>query len=72
MAVLSADGVEFDFEVPVVVVGAGACGLVAALAAHDEGQEVLVLERDENPSALHRCLPAYSGTLHQASERSRY
>ncbi|WP_377297077.1 FAD-dependent oxidoreductase [Rhizobium sp. SGZ-381] len=50
MAVLSADGVEFDFVVPVVVVGAGACGLVAALAAHDEGQEVLVLERDENPS----------------------
>lgn len=50
MAVLSAEGVEFDFEVPVVVVGAGACGLVAALAAHDEGQEVLVLERDENPS----------------------
>ncbi|KQZ49026.1 3-ketosteroid dehydrogenase [Rhizobium sp. Root149] len=50
MAVLSAQGVEFDFEVPVVVVGAGACGLVAALAAHDEGQEVLVLERDENPT----------------------
>jgi fumarate reductase flavoprotein subunit len=50
MAVLSAEGIAFDFEVPVVVVGAGACGLVAALAAHDEGQEVLVLERDENPS----------------------
>ncbi|AXV17472.1 3-ketosteroid dehydrogenase (plasmid) [Neorhizobium sp. SOG26] len=50
MAVLSASGVEFDFEVPVVVIGAGACGLVAALAAHDEGQEVLVLERDENPT----------------------
>ncbi|MBB4145106.1 FAD-dependent oxidoreductase [Rhizobium rhizoryzae] len=50
MAVLSAQGVEFAFEVPVVVVGAGACGLVAALAAHDEGQEVLVLERDENPT----------------------
>jgi len=50
MAVLSAEGVEFDFEIPVVVVGAGACGLVAALAAHDAGQQVLVLERDENPS----------------------
>ncbi|WP_137133140.1 FAD-dependent oxidoreductase [Rhizobium sp. FKY42] len=50
MALISADGVEFDFEVPVVIVGAGACGLVAALAAHDEGQEVLVLERDENPT----------------------
>lgn len=50
MAVLSAEGITFDFEVPVVIVGAGACGLVAALAAHDAGQEVMVLERDENPS----------------------
>lgn len=49
MSVVSAEGVEFDFEIPVVVVGAGACGLVAALAAHDAGQTVMVLERDENP-----------------------
>jgi fumarate reductase flavoprotein subunit len=35
-------------KVPVVVVGAGACGLVAALAAKDAG--VLVLERDASPS----------------------
>ncbi len=50
MTVLSTEGVEFDFEIPVVIVGAGACGLVAALAVHDEGQQVLILERDENPS----------------------
>lgn len=50
MAVLSAEGVEFDFEIPVVIVGAGACGLAAALAAHDAGQTVLILERDENPT----------------------
>ena len=37
-------------KVPVVVVGAGACGLVAALAARDAGAEVLVLERDPSPS----------------------
>lgn len=49
MAVLSAEGVDFDFEVPVVVVGAGACGLTAALAAHDAGQGVMILERDANP-----------------------
>lgn len=49
MAILAAEDVEFDFEVPVVVVGAGACGLVAALAAHDAGAQVMVLERDENP-----------------------
>jgi fumarate reductase flavoprotein subunit len=37
-------------KVPVVVVGAGACGLTAALAARDAGAEVLVLERDASPS----------------------
>ena len=37
-------------KVPVVVVGAGACGLVAALAARDAGAEVLVLEKDSSPS----------------------
>jgi len=37
-------------KIPVVVVGAGACGLVAALAARDAGAEVLVLERDASPS----------------------
>jgi fumarate reductase flavoprotein subunit len=37
-------------KVPVVVIGAGACGLTAALAAKDAGVEVLVLERDATPS----------------------
>jgi fumarate reductase flavoprotein subunit len=37
-------------KVPVVIVGAGACGLTAALAARDAGAEVLVLERDASPS----------------------
>jgi len=50
MAILSAEGIEFDFEMPVVVVGAGACGLVAALAANDAGQAVIVLERDARPT----------------------
>lgn len=35
---------------PVVVIGGGGCGLTAALAAHQAGAEVLVLERD--PSTL--------------------
>ncbi len=37
-------------KIPVVVVGAGACGLTAALAARDAGAEVLVLEKDPSPS----------------------
>jgi fumarate reductase flavoprotein subunit len=37
-------------KVEVVIVGGGACGLVAALAARDAGAEVLVIERDSSPS----------------------
>ena len=40
----------FDVSVPVVIVGGGACGLVAALAAREAGAEVLVIERDASPS----------------------
>jgi fumarate reductase flavoprotein subunit len=40
---------SFDVDIPVVVIGAGACGLIAALATHDAGAEVLVLERDAQP-----------------------
>ena len=39
----------FDFHLPLVIVGAGACGLVAALAARDRGCELVVLERDAIP-----------------------
>ena len=36
-------------EVPVVIVGAGACGLTAALGLRDAGVECVLLERDEAP-----------------------
>ncbi|MCB8819407.1 FAD-dependent oxidoreductase [Microvirga rosea] len=49
MSILPADDVSFDVEVPVVIVGAGAAGLIAALSARENGQEVLVLERDAAP-----------------------
>jgi fumarate reductase flavoprotein subunit len=49
MSVLPAEGCRFESSVPVVVIGAGACGLTAALAARDAGVEVLVLERDRRP-----------------------
>ncbi|WP_346894940.1 FAD-dependent oxidoreductase [uncultured Roseibium sp.] len=41
---------RIDAEVEVVVIGAGACGLVAALRAKAAGADVLVLERDASPS----------------------
>ncbi|MBM3375791.1 MAG: FAD-dependent oxidoreductase [Betaproteobacteria bacterium] len=42
-------GSRIEPEVPVAVIGGGACGLTAALAIRDHGQEVLVLERDVLP-----------------------
>ncbi|MBK1837262.1 FAD-dependent oxidoreductase [Azospirillum sp. YIM B02556] len=47
--ILPADGVAFEFTAPVVVIGGGAAGMVAALAAHERGAGVLVLERDALP-----------------------
>lgn len=35
----------FDIEIDVLVVGAGGCGLVAALAAHSDGAEVAIVEK---------------------------
>ena len=40
---------DFEIEFPVIVVGAGAAGLTAALAARDAGADVLLLERDLVP-----------------------
>ena len=39
----------FDAHLPLLIIGAGACGLVAALAAHEAGVELAVLERDALP-----------------------
>ncbi|MCC6609241.1 MAG: FAD-dependent oxidoreductase [Burkholderiales bacterium] len=50
MPIVFDDAKRFELATPVVIVGAGACGLVAALAARDAGAEVLVLERDATPS----------------------
>lgn len=44
-----ASGVSFDAHAPVLIVGAGAAGLCAALAATEAGAEVVVLERDPLP-----------------------
>jgi fumarate reductase flavoprotein subunit len=42
----STSATAFAAHVPVLVIGGGGCGLTAALAAHEDGAEVLVLERD--------------------------
>ncbi|MGP1396251.1 MAG: FAD-dependent oxidoreductase [Inquilinaceae bacterium] len=68
MAVRPAANVTFEATVPVLIVGAGACGLIAALAAREQGAEVAVLERDPVPSgstALSAGLIPAAGTRFQ-------
>lgn len=48
--VMSARGMRFEAATDVVVAGAGAAGLTAALAAADAGAQVWVLERDAVPT----------------------
>lgn len=43
-------GVTFEEQIPVLIIGGGACGMTAALKAHDAGAEVVVLERDVAPA----------------------
>ncbi|WP_332694188.1 FAD-dependent oxidoreductase [Bosea sp. (in: a-proteobacteria)] len=63
---------SFDFHVPVIIIGAGAAGLVAALAAREVGAEVLVLERDALPrgsTALSAGLVPAAGTRWQRAAK---
>lgn len=68
MSVLPTPSGDADLEVETLVIGAGCAGLVAALAAHEAGQDVLVLERDAVPSgstALSAGLIPAAGTPQQ-------
>ncbi len=59
----------FDLEVGTLIIGAGAGGLVAALAAQERGEDVLVIEADAVPSgstALSAGLIPAAGTRMQA------
>jgi fumarate reductase flavoprotein subunit len=47
--VLPAEGVAFEAEADVVIIGGGAAGLVAALSAAEHGASVVVVERDRLP-----------------------
>lgn len=60
----------FDIQTGTLIIGAGACGLIAALAAHERGQEVLVIEADSLPAgstALSAGLIPAAGTSLQKS-----
>lgn len=69
--VVSASSYEFDTQVPLLIVGAGAAGLCAALAAKEAGVEPVVIERDAVPSgstALSAGLIPAAGTRFQRAK----
>jgi fumarate reductase flavoprotein subunit len=68
MTVRDAAQTRFGMEMPVVVIGAGAAGLVAALSTAEAGAQVLVVERDALPrgsTALSAGLVPAGGTRWQ-------
>ncbi len=70
MSVLAPPDAGFDLEVPVLIVGAGAAGMVAALAVDEAGGSALVVEADTVPAgstALSAGLIPAAGTRHQAA-----
>jgi len=56
---LVSDGMKWDKSAQVVIVGYGLAGAVAAITAHDEGAEVLILEKQ--PSYTHWTNSSASG-----------
>ena len=69
--VRSSDEVEFESEVPVLIVGAGAAGLIAALTLSEAGIEPVVIERDAVPAgstALSAGLIPAAGTRFQRAQ----
>jgi fumarate reductase flavoprotein subunit len=69
--VRSSEDVDFDTEVPLLIIGAGAAGLCAALAASEADVEAVVVERDAVPSgstALSAGLIPAAGTRFQTEK----
>lgn len=61
----------FEYVIPVLVIGGGACGCVAALSAHDAGAQVLLVEQDERPmgsTGMSQGLICAAGTQAQSKQ----
>ena len=67
----SPDDIKWDIEVDLLVIGAGGCGLVAALAAAEQGASVLVVEKEKaaggNTSLSQAMVPAVGTSMQQAA-----
>jgi fumarate reductase flavoprotein subunit len=69
--IVRGERIDAPVHVPVAIVGAGACGLMAAIALADAGIECVVLERDATPSgstALSSGFIPAAGTRAQAAQ----
>ena len=69
--VVAAAEEKFDTQVPLIIVGAGAAGLCAALAAKEAGIDAVVVERDDLPAgstALSAGLIPAAGTRFQRAK----
>jgi fumarate reductase flavoprotein subunit len=69
--VVAAADEKFDTQVALIIIGAGAAGLCAALAAKERGIEAVVVERDDIPSgstALSAGLIPAAGTRFQRAK----
>jgi fumarate reductase flavoprotein subunit len=67
----AAAGLKFSTHVPLLIVGAGAAGLCAALAAKEAGVDAVVVERDAVPmgsTALSAGLIPAAGTRFQRAK----
>src|SRR5436190_1767070 len=70
MTIQAPEDADFEGEVPLLIIGAGAAGLCAALAAREAGIEPVLIERDAVPSgstALSAGLIPAAGTRFQAA-----
>ena len=68
MTVKPAAGLSPEAEIPVLIIGGGAAGLCAALAAHEAGADCAILERDavsRGSTALSAGLIPAAGTRFQ-------
>lgn len=65
------EDIRWDIEVDILVIGAGGCGLVAALAAAERGASVFIVEKEKaaggNTSLSQAMVPATGTRMQQAA-----
>ena len=71
MSIVVDSSARFSTTVPIVVIGAGGAGSIAALAARSAGADVLVLDRDAAPSGATACSSGMVPAAGTAEQKAR-